>query len=49
MITELPLNEETGKPIREIEILPLEEPVPTTTPVEEPAEAPTRVPQKVPA
>ena len=49
MITYLPTSEDTGKPIREIEIQPLEEPVPSRLPAEEPAEAPVKQPEKVPA
>ena len=43
---------EIGEPIREIEVAPLEEPVPEFAPVEEPAESPaqpTREPERVPA
>ena len=49
MISLLPIGEDTGKPLREIEIKPLEEPVPTKVPVEKPAEAPVEEPEKVPA
>lgn len=49
MISHPLIGEDTGKPLREIEIQPLEEPVPTRTPVEEPAEAPVEEPVKVPA
>jgi len=43
---------EIGDPIREIEVSPLEEPVPDFTPAEEPVESPAeplREPERVPA
>jgi hypothetical protein len=39
---------EIGDPIREIEIVPLEEPVPSEVPTEAPSEAPAE-PERVPA
>jgi len=48
----VPRQQEIGEPMREIEVTPLEEPVPDSAPVEEPGESPAqpvRVPERVPA
>ena len=48
----VPRQQEIGEPMREIEVTPIEEPVPDSAPVEEPGESPAepvRVPERVPA
>lgn len=41
--------DQIGEPLREIEVIPLEEPDPSRVPQETPAPEPIREPEKVPA